>query len=128
MNSSIDLYFSDYFRVTEDKLERYGAFNVSLITDLPLFIDPFLLFNSKKQIYRNLHDEIIRYLRFLRDKSIEQQIDAGLLASWYYFREVKQTWLGFSASGNSGRGLDQPPFYVPTGMIVKSLLRSNWFV
>jgi hypothetical protein len=29
----------------------------------------------------------------------------GLLKSWYYFAEVKQTWLGFSGSGNSGRGL-----------------------
>lgn len=101
----MDLYFSDYFRVPEGKLERYGAFNVSLITDLPLFIDPFLLFNSRKQIYQDLHEEIIRYLRFLRDKSTDQQIDSGLLASWYYFREIKQTWLGFSQAGNKGRGL-----------------------
>jgi hypothetical protein len=72
---------------------------------LPLFIDPFLLFNSRKPIYRQLHDQIIRYLRFLRDKSTTEDIDTGLLASWYYFREVKQTWLGFSESGKSGRGL-----------------------
>jgi hypothetical protein len=104
-NSTMDLYFSDYFRVSEEKLDRYGAFNVSLVTDLPLFIDPFLLFNSRKQIYRNLHDQIIRYLRFLRDKSTNHQIEPGLLASWYYFREIKQTWLGFSESGNRGRGL-----------------------
>jgi len=101
----MDLYFSDYFSVSEAKVERYGAFNISLLTDLPLFIDPFLLFNSRKPTYRRLHDEIIRYLRFLRDKSTEQDIGPGLLASWYYFREIKQTWLGFSESGNSGRGL-----------------------
>jgi hypothetical protein len=70
-----------------------------------LFIDPFLLFNSRKPAYRKLHDQIIQYLKFLRDKSINQNINKGLLASWYYFREVKQTWLGFSESGNSGRGL-----------------------
>lgn len=101
----MDLYFSDYFDVSEDKFERYGAFDISLVTDLPLFIDPFLLFNSRKRAYRDLHDEIIRYLKFLRDKSIDQQIADGLLSSWYYFREVKQTWLGFCETGNKGRGL-----------------------
>jgi hypothetical protein len=101
----MNIYFSDYFGVTEKSVEKYGAFNISLVTDLPLFIDPFLLFNSRKPIYRELHAEIIRYLKFLRDKSIDRQVDEGLLASWYYFREIKQTWLGFCVTGNSGRGL-----------------------
>ena len=39
----MDIYFSDFFQVSPDILEKYGAFNVSLINDLPLFIDPFLL-------------------------------------------------------------------------------------
>jgi len=62
----MDIYFTDYFGVTEEQLEAHGAFNISLITDLPLFIDPFLLFNNEKPEYQALHDEIIRYLRFLR--------------------------------------------------------------
>ena len=41
-------------------LDKHGAFDISLVTDLPLFIDPFLLFNSKKKRYRILHDDIIR--------------------------------------------------------------------
>jgi len=45
----MDLYFSDIFEVLPETLDKYGAFNVSLVTDLPLFIDPFLLFNSKKK-------------------------------------------------------------------------------
>ena len=96
---SIDIYFSDFFQLSEDKIERYGAFNISLVTDLPLFIDPFLLFNSRRKRYKALHKEIIRYLRFLQDKSAGTQITDGLLKSWYYFREVKQTWLGFCGSG-----------------------------
>jgi hypothetical protein len=36
-----------------------------LLADLPLFVDPFLLFNSRKPKYRALHDPIIKYLRFL---------------------------------------------------------------
>jgi hypothetical protein len=98
-------YFSDWFNVDPDVLEEYGAFNVSLINDLPLFIDPFLLFTSKKAEYRNLHDQIIDYLRFLRDQSVAGTVDEGLLHAWYCCPEVKQLWLGFCKSGNSGSGL-----------------------
>ncbi|MHB8871907.1 MAG: hypothetical protein ACYC5G_05635, partial [Candidatus Doudnabacteria bacterium] len=99
-----NLYFTDFFSVSETSLEEHGAFNISLITDLPLFIDPFLLFNSEKKEYQLLHDEIISYLGFLKDKA-GATLDPALLKSWFYFSEVKQTWLGFCESGNSGRGL-----------------------
>ena len=98
-------YFTEHFRVDESALEAYGAFNVSLVTDLPLFIDPFLLFNSKKSEYRVLHDTIIDYLVFLRDKATSTTIDRGLLRYWYCFPEVKQNWFGFSRSLNGGTGL-----------------------
>jgi len=45
----MNVYFSDFFNVDPDAIEEYGAFNISLINDLPLFIDPFLLFNSDKK-------------------------------------------------------------------------------
>jgi len=101
----MDLYFSDIFVVSPKVLDKYGAFNISLVTDLPLFIDPFLLFNSKKKEYRQLHDDIIKYLRFLKDKSTAGTVSRGLLKSWYHFSEVKENWLGFCISGNTGRGL-----------------------
>jgi hypothetical protein len=99
------IYFTDFFSVPRPTLEEYGAFNVSLITDLPLFIDPFLLFNSTNSRYKELHDEIIEYLRFLRDKSAAGTINPGLIRAWFMFSEVKQTWLGFTAHGNEGLGL-----------------------
>lgn len=102
---TLKIHFSDYFGIDPSDLESAGAFNISLINDLPLFIDPFLLFNSKNPTYETLHDEIIRYLRFLRDKSLTVGIYPGLLAAWFAFSEVKQTWLGFSKVGNAGRGL-----------------------
>lgn len=34
----VRIYFSDFFEVDKDVLESYGAFNVSLVNDLPLFI------------------------------------------------------------------------------------------
>jgi hypothetical protein len=101
----MQIYFSDFFCVPPVFLEDYGAFNVSLINDLPLFIDPFLLFNSRKPEYQELHENIIRYLKFLRDKSTSRDLESGLLHSWYLFPEVKQNWLGFSKVGNSGLGL-----------------------
>src|ERR1700674_1928037 len=101
----MDIYFSDYFKVLRDTIDKYGAFNISLVADLPLFIDPFLLFNSKKPKYQHLHDEIIRYLRFLRDKAATEHLDPGLIHAWYRFPEVKQTWLGFSRTSNRGHGL-----------------------
>jgi hypothetical protein len=100
------MYFSDFFGVKKTALNKYGAFDVSLLADLPLFVDPFLLFNSKKPKYRELHDRIIEYLRFLKDKSAaDRDLDAGLLHAWYMFPEVGQNWLGFSAKGNQGHGL-----------------------
>ena len=55
----IKIYFSDFFNVDVTDLENYGAFNISLINDLPLFIDPFLLFGSKKEEYKLLHKRIL---------------------------------------------------------------------
>ena len=101
----IRIYLSDFFDVSPEAIEEYGAFNVSLFSDLPLFIDPFLLFNSKKPEYQALHAAIIQYVRFLRDKSAAGPLSPGLLKAWFTFSEVKQTWLGFSRKGNRGRGL-----------------------
>lgn len=101
----MSIYFSDCFNVDYKVIEEYGAFNISIITDLPLFIDPFLLFNSKKQEYRELHKDIINYLKFLRNKALEGKINKGLLKAWFMFPEVKQNWFGFTQSGNAGSGL-----------------------
>lgn len=99
-----DLYFSQIFGIDPDVLDQYGALDVSLISDLPLFVDPFLLFHSDKAEYHALHEDIIKYLVFLRDKS-STALDAALIRSLYSFKEVKQNWLGFTFLGNDGHGL-----------------------
>lgn len=99
------IYFTDYFNVSPEKLEEYGAFNISLINDMPLFIDPFLLFGSNKLEYRKIHDDILDYLSFLKSKSEDGTNNHGKIEAWYKFPEVKQNWLGYSVIGNSGRGL-----------------------
>jgi hypothetical protein len=99
------VYFSDVFQVPRETIESYGALDLSLVADLPLFIDPFLLFHSQKPEYRRLHDEIIGYVRFLRSLSLEGGIRPGTLGHLFRFPEVKQNWLGYSRSGNRGSGL-----------------------
>ena len=98
------IYFSDRFSVSPDVLQGYGAFDISVVADMPLFIDPFLLFNSDKSEYQALHDQIIGYLRFLREKA-DKPLSPGLIKNWYSFHEVKQNWLGFTVDGNTGHGL-----------------------
>jgi hypothetical protein len=100
-----EIYFSDYFSLTPDVLEEYGAFDVSLVNDLPLFVDPFLLFNSENDTYQHLHAEIIDYMRFLKEVSLVGQVPDPLVREWFTFPEVKQNWLGLSKAGNEGRGL-----------------------
>ncbi len=101
----MNVYFTDYFNVSKEDLEAYGAFNISLINDLPVFIDPFLFFNSGKPEYQALHNQVIDYIRFLRKMSEAGTISEGLIRHWFLFPEVKQNWLGFSKIGNGGSGL-----------------------
>lgn len=100
----MQIYFTDFFNVSEEILEQYGAFNISLRSDLPMFVDPFLLFYSSKKEYKELHDEIIKYLVFLKEKAT-LDLNNAELKSWYMFPEQKQNWLGYSIGGNSGSGL-----------------------
>jgi len=105
-HENINVYFSDIFKVSEESIEDYGALNISLINDMPMFIDPFLLFNSEKPEYQLLHNKIIRYVCFLRDEAVKPEYDIDAkLKSLYAFSEIKQNWLGFSLSGNKGRAL-----------------------
>ncbi|MFS7383130.1 hypothetical protein AB6870_13725 [Rahnella inusitata] len=101
----LKIFFSDFFDVKPQELKDYGAFNISLINDLPLFIDPFLLFNSESEKYKELHEKIIKYVGFLRDMSQGDALNKGLIKSWFLFPEVRQNWFGYSRMGNGGSGL-----------------------
>lgn len=100
-----EIYFSDYFSLSPDVMDEYGAFDISLINDLPLFVDPFLLFNSENETYQKLHREIIDYMRFLKEVSLAGEVPDPLVREWFTFPEVKQNWFGLSQEGNEGHGL-----------------------
>lgn len=99
------VYFSDVFEVEAQMVDDYGAFNIALINDLPLFVDPFLLFDSTGDKYKPLHDGIIDYLVFIKEQALDGELSPGDVNQWLLFKEVKQNWLGFSQTGNEGTGL-----------------------
>lgn len=99
-----ELWFSDCFNVDRAVLEEYGAYDISVVIDTPLFIDPFLLFNSENDKYQALHEQMLDYLRFLKEKA-SRPLPEGLVRNWFAFPEVKQNWLGFTEDGNTGHGL-----------------------
>jgi hypothetical protein len=86
------------------KIDAYGALDINVITDLPVFIDPFLLFHSEKPEYQALHEGILKYLRYLRDRAAES-LDRGTIKELFMFQEVNENWLGLCLGGNKGSGL-----------------------
>ncbi len=98
------MFFSERFQVDSDLVKAYGAVDISLVCDIPLFVDPMLIFNSDKPLYQLIHQGIIRYFHFLYTKSKEglstKEIDA-----WFNFSEVSNNWLGYSLIGNKGLAL-----------------------
>lgn len=55
--------------------------------------------------HQELHQGILRYLRFLRDRAVQGGLTPGLIKYYFQFKEVKQNWLGFTVLGNRGRAL-----------------------
>jgi hypothetical protein len=103
-NGGFYMFFSERFNLDSELVRAYGAVDISLVCDMPLFIDPMLIFNSEKQEYQTLHAEIIKYFHFLNIKAqrglLSKEIDA-----WFNFSEVPNNWLGFSLVGNKGLAL-----------------------
>lgn len=89
--------FSTYFGVKHQQLQEHGAFNISLISDLPLFVDPFLLYESENGKYQDLKDEVQKYFLMLYKTKTPKSLCA--------FNEVPNNWFGYCEYGNKGHGL-----------------------
>lgn len=98
------MFFSEYFHVDSNLISEYGAVDISLVCDIPLFVDPMLIFNSDKAEYKQLHEQIIRYFHFLYKKS-QQGLTPAEISAWFNFSEVPNNWLGYSLAGNKGLAL-----------------------
>lgn len=98
------MFFSERFGVEAKKIEEYGAVDISLVCDMPLFIDPMLIFNSDEPEYQKLHQEMIQFFSFLYEKSA-QGLTSKEISAWFNFSEVPNNWLGYSLVGNKGLAL-----------------------
>lgn len=104
MGSNISLSFSDYFEIDSNVLKDNNLIDLSIVYDLPLFIDPFLIFASKKSEYQKLHKDILKYIEFLYSECSNININSGTFKNLFVFKEIKQNWLGYSSIGNNGCG------------------------
>ena len=98
------MFFSEHFNIDSTLLKEYGAVDISLVCDIPLFIDPMLIFNSNKPEYIALHGSIIKYFHFLYKKS-QQGLNKREINAWFNFSEVPNNWFGYSLEGNKGLAL-----------------------
>jgi len=98
------MFFSEYFKVDPELIRAYGTIDISLVCDIPLFVDPMLIFNSDKPEYKELHKSIIRYFHFLYTKS-QEGLHEKEINAWFNFSEVPNNWLGYSLVGNKGLAL-----------------------
>ena len=98
------MFFSERFQVSSQLIKEYGAVDISLVCDVPLFIDPMLIFNSEDETYRKLHRNIVRYFHFLYTKAT-RGLEAKEISAWFNFSEVPNNWLGYSLAGNKGLAL-----------------------
>lgn len=98
------MFFSERFGVDSELIKAYGAVDISLVCDIPLFVDPMLIFNSDKPEYKQLHKEIIRYFHFLSVKA-GSGLSESEIKAWFSFNEIPNNWLGYSLESNKGLAL-----------------------
>jgi hypothetical protein len=55
LSSGVKLYFSDFFEASRLQLEWCGAFNISLVSDLPLFISALPDCRLRNALFTLLH-------------------------------------------------------------------------
>ena len=122
IKNELKIYFSDFFNVSHDKIDKYWALDISLIYDNPAFVDPFLIFFSNKKEYKKLHTDIIKYISYLKEKSDEWLFEERNAIFW----EVKEVWLWFSKNWNNWLWLNKKFATELKNNLHKLLDSSSW--
>lgn len=100
------MYFNEYFDVEVEKMNNYGALNISLDNDLPLFIDPMLLFVSENEEFHTWHTKLVKYIIFLASlKHNNESFSESIINTYFTFKEVCNNWLGLAKKGNKGSAI-----------------------
>ncbi len=98
------IFFSEHFWIKSNEANSQDFFDIILDADLPVFVDPFLIFCSEKDEYKKLHESIIDYLSFLTHKSI-WSVSNEEFKQYFYFKEVQETHIWYSLRWNPWRWL-----------------------
>ena len=77
--------FSDYFKISKNVMDENDIYDISIVSDTPVFIDPFLLYISNKFEYQNAHEQIMKYLLFLCKKVKTNEDEKSLKKKYFYF-------------------------------------------
>lgn len=92
----------------EPLLKGVSQFEVDFVipklgVDLPLGIDPFLLFKSRDPVFKKLHDDIIRVFSEAVDRLKANR--QGEVSQLLQFPEVSEVGLGYTTSSKRGSGI-----------------------
>lgn len=98
------MLFSDKFSISPQVLKEYGAVNISLVCDTPLFIDPLLIYDNDSCEIKSWYPKIVKYLLFL-NKIANSDIRKDKIKYYFCFKEIKENWLGVAKKGNVGSAL-----------------------
>jgi hypothetical protein len=99
--------FSEHFAITRKKSETW--FDPVLSIDTPLFIDPFLIYDNEKSVFRGSHSEIARFFKsiftLIAKSGGEKYSNRYLKAiTDLVFPEIEELCLGYTAAGTGGLG------------------------
>ena len=77
------MFFSEKFNVGSELIETYGAVDISLICDVPLFVDPMLILivinQNINHCMRKLLNSFTSYIKKLRRGSQRKRLELGLI-------------------------------------------------
>src|SRR5690606_33856441 len=99
--------FSTIFNITRDGTDKW--FDPILARDTKLFIDPFLIFESTDDLFKDSYDKTISFFDSAFEiaavsKKSEKDIRYKQLKRMMNFPEVEEICLGYSESDTGGAG------------------------
>lgn len=104
MEISSPIKFSQYMGISEEVLEKEWVFDILVNYDLPLFIDPFLLFCYQE--YNERYLAIAQYLLYLKEFLAQYKSPSkDEIKHLFHFSEVSATHLWYTVLWNEGAWL-----------------------
>ena len=113
--------FSQQFKITRDDSDDW--FDPDMDRDTELFIDPFLLYNSKSKIFKNAHQRVIDFFNIVfklvaRSHGQHESKHFKEAVKLLQLGEFSGIWLGYTEDSNEGSGFGEE--------LAKSIASAMW--